>query len=168
MASAATTTTATTTTLAKSLRGDRVSSLTLRQTHSGAPTEPVRQVVRRMAERRTGCTLVVGADGTLAGIFTERDFLSRVVAQGLDVSVPVEQVMTPQPRTIAWHDSIFKAIEMMATEGFRHLPVIGENDQPVGVLSVKDIMHYLVEYFPAKVYNLPPTPEQTQPAREGA
>jgi len=38
----------------------------------------------------------------------------------------------------------------------------------VGVLSVKDVMRYLVGYFPARVYNLPPTPEHTQPAREGA
>ena len=155
------------TTLAKSLRGDKVSRLRLRDAYSVSPSEPVRRVVSRMAEQRTGCALVM-RDGKLEGIFTERDFLSRVVAQGLDVSTPVERVMTRQPRTVAQHASVHKVVELMEAEGYRHVPVLGENGQPIGVLSVKDIVHYLVEYFPAKVYNLPPTPDQTQPAREGA
>jgi CBS domain-containing protein len=156
------------TTLAKSLRGDQVgSSLVLRDVYAARPSEPVGDVVRRMADQRTGCVLVLN-DGRLEGIFTERDFLSRVVAQGLDVSVPVGQVMTREPKTIARHDSVHKVVELMESGGYRHVPVIGEKGQPIGVLSVKDIVHYLVEYFPAKVYNLPPTPDQTQPAREGA
>jgi len=54
------------------------------------------------------------------------------------------------------------------SRGFRHLPVVDDDGRPVGVLSIKDVVHYLVEYFPAKVYNLPPTPDLVQPAREGA
>jgi CBS domain-containing protein len=60
------------------------------------------------------------------------------------------------------------AVEMMEKGGFRHLPVIKENRQPIGVLSVKDVVHYMVESFPAKVYNLPPTPAALQLTREGA
>jgi CBS domain containing-hemolysin-like protein len=58
-------------------------------------------------------------------------------------------------------------IEVMS-RGYRHLPVVDDDGRPVGVLSIKDVVHYLVEYFPAKVYNLPPTPDALQPAREGA
>ena len=76
--------------------------------------------------------------------------------------------MTPDPATLAHHDSVQKAVERIGAGGYRHMPVLGGDGQPVGVLSVKEIIHYLVEYFPAKVYNLPPTPDQTQPAREGA
>jgi hypothetical protein len=42
------------------------------------------------------------------------------------------------------------------------------DDKPVGMLSVKRIVHYLVEHFPAMVYNLPPHPLPIQPQREGA
>ena len=80
----------------------------------------------------------------------------------------VEKVMTPSPVTIAQSASVQQAIETLESGGYRHLPVVGENGQPVGVLSVKDIVHYLVEYFPAKVYNLPPKPDQKQAARDGA
>jgi CBS domain-containing protein len=111
-----------------------------------------------------------GADGAarLVGIFTERDFVNRVVAAGADVSLPVERVMTPAPKVVRLGGSVHAAVEMMEQGGYRHLPVVGERGEPVGVLSVKDVMRYLVEYFPARVYNLPPTPEQAQPAREGA
>ena len=156
------------TTLVKSLRADRVSGLRLRDVCRAKPSDRIHEVVECMSRQRTGCVLVTADDGRLAGIFTERDFVNRVVAQGLDASQPVETVMTPRPRTIARNATVLEAVELMGTDGYRHLPVMAEDGQPVGVLSVKDVVHYLVEYFPAKVYNLPPTPEHTQPAREGA
>jgi CBS domain-containing protein len=60
------------------------------------------------------------------------------------------------------------AVEMMASGAYRHLVVLGDAGEPVGVLSIRNVVRYLVEYFPARVYNLPPTPDQLQPAREGA
>jgi CBS domain-containing protein len=135
---------------------------------TAGPDATIAQVVRDMAERRTGCALLVDAGGKLVGIFTERDFVQRVVAAGLGTSGPVSEVMTREPKTLSRHDNVQKAVELMGSNGYRQMPVLGEDGKPVGVLSVKEIVHYLVEYFPAKVYNLPPTPDQTQPAREGA
>ena len=155
-------------TLAKSLRSDTVNRLRLRPACTAAPDAPIEQVVHQMSEGRSGCILIVAGDGRLAGIFTERDFVNRVVAAGVEVSTPVGEVMTAEPKTLTRHDSVQKAVELMGAGGYRHIPVVGEQGQPVGVVSVREIIHYLVEYFPAKVYNLPPTPNQTQPAREGA
>ena len=164
----------TATSLAKWLRRDKVSSLRLRDVCRVSPRDAIEQVVRTMVGCRTGFVLVMdGADGAaaggkLVGIFTERDFVNRVVAAGVDVSLPVERVMTPQPKVVRRSGSVHVAVEMMESGGYRHLPVVEDDGSPVGVLSVKDVVRYLVEYFPAKVYNLPPTPDQTQPAREGA
>ncbi len=55
----------------------------------------------------------------------------------------------------------------MEEGGYRHLPVVVD-DKPVGILSVKRIVHYLVEHFPATVYNLPPYSQAFLPRREGA
>jgi len=156
------------TTLANCLRADSVSALRLREVCQANPSTPIEQVVRCMAERRSGCVLVRDDGGEVLGIFTERDFVNRVVTQGLDVSLPIEAVMTPRPTTIAAGASVLHAVEVMSGGGYRHLPVVRDDGQPVGVLSVKDVVHYLVEYFPAQVYNLPPTPELQQPVREGA
>lgn len=156
------------TTLAKSLRADRISGLRLRTAVSVSPATPISEAVRSMTDRRTGCTLITDEAGQLVGIFTERDFLNRVVAAGRDAALPVQQVMSPAPSTVDQNATVRQVIEAMTSGGFRHLPVVGEDGRPVGVVSIKDVVHYLVEYFPAKVYNLPPTPDQTQPAREGA
>lgn len=155
------------TTLAKSLRNDLIGNLNLREACSVAPSDSIRQAVQCMRDRKLGCTLVID-QGKLVGIFTERDFVARVVAMNLDVRESVRDVMTPSPRVVRTSDGVHRAVELMESDGFRHLPVLDDDGKPVGVLSVKDIVHYLVEYFPANVYNLPPTPQQTQPAREGA
>jgi CBS domain-containing protein len=166
------------TTLAKCLRSDKVSALRLRDVCRVSPADSIEQVVRTMVGCRSGFALVIDGSagksngsphaGGLLGIFTERDFVNRVVAAGVDVSLPVERVMTPNPKSIRRSASVHSAIEMMASGTFRHLVVLGEGGEPVGVLSIRNVVRYLVEYFPAKVYNLPPTPDQTQPAREGA
>jgi CBS domain-containing protein len=129
------------TTLAQSLRADPVSRLELRPVCSVDAATPIDQTLRCMLDARTGCALV-----------TEGGQL----------------VMTRSPRTIGHTDSIQNAIEIMEGGGYRHLPVLGEDTRPAGVLSVKDVVHHLVGYFPANVYNLPPSPQLTQPAREGA
>jgi CBS domain-containing protein len=161
----------TATSLTKWLRRDKVSALRLRDVCRVSPRDSIEQVVRTMVGCRTGFALVMdGADGAarLVGIFTERDFVNRVVAAGADVSLPVERVMTVGPKVVRRSATVQSAVEMMEAGGYRHLPVVGDNGEPVGVLSVKDVVRYLVEYFPARVYNLPPTPDQAQPAREGA
>jgi hypothetical protein len=56
----------------------------------------------------------------------------------------------------------------MEEGGYRHLPVVDESSRVVGILSVKRIVHYLVEHFPNTVYNLPPDPNAVQQQREGA
>lgn len=165
----------TATSLAKRLRGDTVSSLRLREVCRVSRRDSIEHVVRTMVGCRSGFALVTdsvegdaGAPERLIGIFTERDFVNRVVAAGADVSLPVERVMTPSPGVVQSSATVYAAIAMMEAGGYRHLPVLDDQGGPVGVLSVKDVMRYLVEYFPARVYNLPPTPELSQPAREGA
>lgn len=168
-------------TLAHCLRKDKVSALRLRDVCRVGPKDSIEQVVRAMVGCRAGFALVMesnagdsagaaaeDAAGRLIGIFTERDFVNRVVAAGVDPSREVETVMTRTPKTVRRAASVQSAVELMASGGYRHLPVTGGGGEPMGVLSVKDVVRYLVEYFPAKVYNLPPTPDQAQPAREGA
>jgi len=155
------------TTLAQNLRADPLSRLELRPICSVDVSTPIDETLRCMVDKRIGCALVTEND-QLVGIFTERDFVDRVVSADLDVGQPIGGVMTRSPKTIQRNQSIQNAIELMEGGGYRHLPVLGDDAQPTGVLSVKDVVHYLVGYFPANVYNLPPTPQLNQPAREGA
>lgn len=153
--------------LSRNLRIDSVSRL-----NPGEPCEinadqTVAEAVDLLRERNTGCLLVV-RDGTLVGVFTERDLLIRVLASNKPLTALVSEVMTPDPVTVEPKDPLRMAIKRMQTGGYRHLPVVDEASRPVGILSAKRIVHYLVEHFPQTVYNQPPDPNQVPESPEGA
>ena len=99
----------------------------------------VEEAAHLMAVRRIGAVLVVGEDGKLAGIFTERDALVRVVAwQRAPAATLVAEVMTPNPDTIGPDDTAAEALDMMRKRGYRHLPVV-DDGRLVGMVSVRDL-----------------------------
>lgn len=144
-----------------------VSHLPLRKPLVLPPDASIGRTVDAMRTAQVGCALICRADA-LAGIFTERDLIQRVLVRRVDVQTRVEDVMTPNPVTIRQSDPIAKAIRIMFQGHFRHLPVVDERGSPIGIASVKHIVAYLVDYYPSTVYNLPPQPRQVQQAREGA
>jgi len=116
--------------------------------------------------QRTGAILV--CDGPkLVGIFTERDAL-RLMASGGDMKVSIADVMSSPPATIPTSATVGDAIQTMAEGGYRHLPMVDPQGRPAGVLAVHGIVHFLVDHFPATVYNLPPNPKTATKEREGA
>src|SRR5262249_40419322 len=99
---------------------------------------------------------------------TERDVMRRVLAGGRPLTTPVSECMTPDPVTVSSKESIRTAIERMEKGGYRHLPVLDERERLVGLLSIKRLVHYLAEHFPATVYCQPPDPRSVPARREGA
>lgn len=106
----------------------------------------VAEAARLMRQRNVGAMMVVEGD-KLAGVFTERDALFRVVAAGLDVmSTPLSMVMTKNPQSIAPDRSFVQAMGMMHEGRYRHLPVV-EDGRPVGMVSVRDAFGPELEAF---------------------
>jgi CBS domain-containing protein len=128
---------------------------------------PVRDAVALMRLHRVGCVLVCQG-GRLLGIFTERDLLRRVLAPGRPLSLPLGDCMTADPVVVQRTESIGAAIRRMEEGGYRHLPVVDGAGRPIGVLSVKRIVQYLVEHFPSTIHCLPPDPEAFPHRPEGA
>jgi CBS domain-containing protein len=153
--------------LARNLKIDSVSRLSTTPALRIAPEQRVAEAVRLMRDEGVGCLLVCEGD-RLVGIFTERDLMRRVVAEGGSLDQPVAGVMTPNPVVVNPKEAIRAAVRRMEEGGYRHLPVVNEAGKPLGVLSVKDIVRYLVEHFPATVYNLPPDPGVVPQEAEGA
>lgn len=131
------------------------------------PTQTVAEAVTLMRQEGVGCVLVTNGE-RVVGIFTERDLLRRVLAAGKPLTLPVAECMTPDPVVVGRKEPIGAAIRRMEEGGYRHLPVVDEAGHLVGVLSVKRIVHYLVEHFPGTIYNLHPDPSVVQQDREGA
>lgn len=98
----------------------------------------VRAAARNMAKRHIGAVLI-GSDGRLEGIFTERDLLIRVVAGGRDLdATKLAEVMTPDPDTVGPDDLASLALERMRAAGYRHVPVV-EDGAVVGIVSLRDL-----------------------------
>jgi len=99
----------------------------------------VEQAARLMKEKRVGALLVVES-ARLAGIFTERDALFRVTAEGRDpAKTRLGDVMTANPRTITPDRPFAHALHLMHEGGFRHVPVVDEG-RPIGVVSARDAL----------------------------
>jgi CBS domain-containing protein len=119
------------------------------------PNRPIRDIIRRghlvvatedmtvsdaarlMKDSRVGAILIMNGD-QLAGIFTERDALNRVLAERLDpMHTRLGQVMTRDPDTISSDRPFGHALIAMYDHGYRHMPVV-EDGKPVGIVSMRD------------------------------
>jgi CBS domain-containing protein len=126
----------------------------------------VGDVLRLLRAQRTGAVMI--CDGPkLVGILTERDAL-QLMAAGSDLNRPVREVMSSPPATISSGATVADAIQTMSSGGYRHLPIVDGAGRPTGVLATQGIVHFLVDHFPATVYNLPPDPKSSTRDREGA
>ena len=103
------------------------------------PTHTLRQAARLMAGRKVGAAVVLDPDADGPGILTERDVLLAVAAgQDVDVETAGDH-LTPDAVTALPDWPLDKAASAMLAGGFRHL-VVCEDDQVVGVLSVRDVV----------------------------
>ncbi|MFI5395964.1 MAG: cyclic nucleotide-binding/CBS domain-containing protein [Candidatus Binatia bacterium] len=132
------------------------------------PGTSVRAAIDHMNEQNVGCVLVE-EHGRLTGIFTERDVLTKVVGTNLDVDrTRVDAVMTRDPESLRPDDRVSYALNKMSVGGFRHIPLVDDDGHAVGVVSMRNVVDYMVDLFPAEVLNLPPEPRVIARAREGA
>jgi CBS domain-containing protein len=88
--------------------------------------------------------VVVSASGALTGILTERDFLMKVAGQPHYALLPVRDFMTREPETVSLADTLAFALGKMDAGGYRHLPVV-EDELPIGVISVRDILRHVTK-----------------------
>ena len=111
---------------------------------SDSPEDTVAEAADKMRQNQTGSILVMDS-GKLAGILTERDVL-RVVAEGKDPkSAVVRDEMTDNPVTIPTHTSLKDAAQTMFDKWFRHLPVVTNEGDVVGIISLRDLLTIVAE-----------------------
>ncbi|MFK7895842.1 MAG: cyclic nucleotide-binding/CBS domain-containing protein [Myxococcota bacterium] len=156
-----------------SLLGEPLTLLPSRPPLTLAPDDSVKDAMQAMQRRHRGCILITedgGLRSPLVGIFTERDVLLKVIDSGRNpADVAMREVMVSDPETLPIDAKLAWALNMMSVGGFRHLPVTDERGWPAFILSVRDIVEFLVEAFPAEILNLPPDfGAKKMRARDGA
>ena len=110
----------------------------------------VSKAAKLMQQNDIGAIMVT-EQGRLVGIFTERDALFRLIAQGRDAnSTRVSEVMTRNPQCISPNKRFGHALHMMYEGGFRHVPVT-RNGWPIGIISARSLLGPEFEQFADEV-----------------
>lgn len=129
-----------------------------------SPRDTVAAAVGLMTAGHFGAVLVV-EEGRLAGIFSERDVMTRVVDRRLDPERElVGDHMTPDPETLRPEDELAYALNIMTVGGFRHVPIVDGSRRLQGILSIRDVHRFLAEHFREEILNLPPRPPRHGPS----
>ena len=126
---------------------------------------PVSEALAEMVRRKLGALLVMKGD-ELVGIFAERDALMKGLFEGGGGDRPVREFMTPDPVCLSRHDSIALALNHMVFGGFRHIPIVDAKREVLGILVMRDVVRYVVSFFPEEVLNVPPHSEHQPPDHE--
>jgi CBS domain-containing protein len=132
-------------------------------------TATVHEAVQAMLARRRAAVLVVDGDGRLAGIFTERDVLTRVVGRDRDARrTLLSEVMTLRPEALTMGQRVAYAVHCMSVAGYRTVPLVDDAGRPLGVVTVSEVIRWLAGLFPEAVLNLPPGDAVKHPERVDA
>ena len=133
---------------------DSIGSIGLKEPLTVASSATLGECVRLMQKHHVGSILITAPNGKVQGIFTERDCLMKVVGSvpSLD-AVTVADFMTKNPYRERPEASLAFALNLMSNGGFRHVPIVDQDDIPIGIISVKDVVEHIVTKMLSAIYD---------------
>ena len=118
-------------------------------------TDDLAAAAKLLTKHRIGALVVLGVDGRLAGILSERDIVRAMAESGSSTALqlPVAQVMTRNVSTCDVNDSISSVMDRMTKGRFRHMPVL-DKDRLAGMISIGDVLKRHIETIREHVHQL--------------
>jgi CBS domain-containing protein len=148
------------------LKEKKIYQITNPKLVQAAPDVSVKKAIELMQENKAGY-IVLSKNKKVVGMFTETDVARKILGRNIDWNGPVLDYMTKDPTVLTPKDSVGKAINLMRTHSFYHIPLVDEKNHLSGILSVRSLIRFLAEFYPTEVYNLPPDPTQVMETQEG-
>jgi CBS domain-containing protein len=122
---------------------DRIEFKTKAPVITFSPEDKVISAVKVMSEKNYGASVIIDEARKPVGIITERDFMRRLLAKGLDPNKTlISEIMTGDLRLASEDDQVVEWLRIMSNERFRHLPVVDENGILVNLMSQGDFVSY--------------------------
>jgi CBS domain-containing protein len=107
------------------------------------PEDMVIEAVKAMSDKNYGASVIVDSGNKPVGIITERDFMRRLIAKGLDANTtPISKIMTSALKLASEEDQVVEWLRVMSNERFRHLPVVDVQGKLVNLMSQGDFVSY--------------------------
>lgn len=113
--------------------------------HVTTPEATVYEAIGLMGEKNIGALIVV-EDGAVVGVLSERDYSRKVVLQGrTSRDTRVGEILSRPAITVRRRDSIEKCMQLMTSHRIRHLPVVDEANRPLGIVSMGDLVNWVMQ-----------------------
>ena len=150
--------------LEQDLQQEQVAHLNLSHFSSIEIGTSVKTTIEIMRAENHHCALITDS-GPLVGIFTDHDILGGMVDDPDTWNLPIDDFITPDPKTINAKEPVDKALALMDDKHFRNIPVVDDDGNVVGNLTQYAIIEYLADRFPESVDSLLTDPNQVAPTR---
>lgn len=126
------------------------------------------EAIDMMQSLRIGGVMIT-QQGKLVGIVTERDILMKVVDRLEDYrSQPVSAIMTRNPTWLHPADPIVFLMHKMQVGGYRHIPIVDEEMKPLSMISLRDVLTFVLDFFPDEILNIPTEPFRGEYGQDGS
>lgn len=119
-----------------------------------------------LMQRSRSSAVLVTEGGRLAGIFTEHDLVQRVLErESAWQDRCVADFMTPRPEALCHEDPIVFVMNRMYVGGYRHVPIVDDDGAPTRIVSIRDVLRFILDSFERHVSNIPPDPYRGPPSQ---
>lgn len=123
-----------------------------RSVSTARPDDTVQEIANRLAQRKIGAIVVVGDNGSVAGIISERDLIRAIAKDGANaLQLQVHEIMTRDVVTCNVTTSVDEIMETMTRGRFRHIPVTNEEGALLGIVSIGDVVKQHIAEFELEV-----------------
>lgn len=110
-----------------------------------SPANTVYEAIRLMGEKNIGALIAV-EDGEVVGVISERDYSRKVVLQGrTSRDTLVNDILTRPAITVRRKETIEKCMQLMTSQHIRHLPVVSDDNRPIGLISMGDLVNWVMQ-----------------------
>ncbi len=128
----------------------------------------VKEVVDKLVNNNIGSVVVVDDNEEVVGIVTERDVMLKLALSDKLADKPISEIMTEDPLCLHKEDEIAYVLNNMHVGGYRHIPIVDDNNKPISVVSIRCVMDYIIDHFPQNVLNMVGEPYRGPVQRDGA
>jgi CBS domain-containing protein len=110
------------------------------------PDDTVYEALKVLIDKNVGALVVLDSEEKFLGMFSERDYARKVILKGrASKETLIREIMTERPITVTEDYSIEDCMIMMTDKRIRHLPVTDENNRLVGLISIGDVVKYIID-----------------------
>jgi predicted transcriptional regulator len=147
------------------VRRDKVSLMETDDYVCVEPSDSLSKAIEVMKRDEGGCAIVC-EHRRVVGIFTERDVLTKIIGESVDMNEPISKWMSAIVATLSPDATIGDAVAMMTDKSYRNIPLV-KDGRLAGSISVFDVISYLAESYPKETMNLPPNVDQVMNSEHG-